>query len=136
MRNRHVRVSGKISQCGQAVVELAVILPVLLLLLLGMTEFARMTGDFLTMQHAVREGLRSGMTGAPDADIDTRVRLMATGMTAERLTITVIPVGAVRTTGVDLTVRATYRFAVLTPLLSQVMGGEVVLSSQLVGRVE
>jgi len=45
---------------GQAIVELAILLPVLLLILLGILEFGRIFSTYITITHASREGARAG----------------------------------------------------------------------------
>lgn len=127
---------ARIGQRGQSAVELAIVLPVLLLLLLGMADFGRMVSAVLTMQHAVREGLRSGLTGADDADIAARVQQMAPNLDSARLSVAVVPPAAARVGGTDLEVRATYRFPVITPLVAELVGGQLDLEARLVGRVE
>jgi Flp pilus assembly protein TadG len=55
-------------QRGSAVVEMAIIAPVALLLLIAIMEFSLIFFGTLTMQYAVREGVRYGITGRVDAD--------------------------------------------------------------------
>ena len=52
-------------QKGQALVELALGLPLLLLLLLGIIEGARVAWAFITVQQAAREAARYAVTGRP-----------------------------------------------------------------------
>jgi len=51
---------------GQAIVEFALALPVLLLLLFGVIEFGRLVQAWLTVQNAARFGLRYAVTGEFD----------------------------------------------------------------------
>jgi Flp pilus assembly protein TadG len=53
-----VRSIGKRQDRGAALVEMAIILPLLLLILLGMVEFARGYNAKVTLTHATREGVR------------------------------------------------------------------------------
>jgi Flp pilus assembly protein TadG len=55
-------------QSGSAAVEMAIIAPVALLLLVGIIEFSIVFFMTLTMQFAVREGVRYGITGRVDKD--------------------------------------------------------------------
>jgi Flp pilus assembly protein TadG len=63
---------------GQSVVELALVLPLLLLVLFGITEFGRawMTQNVLTS--AAREGARLAVVTAPDVGLVT-ARVTANG---------------------------------------------------------
>lgn len=121
---------------GQSVVELALVLPVLCLLLLGIAEFGRLFSEYLTVQHAAREGLRLGITGGTDAQIRDRVLGMATGLNPDRLTVTISPADAARTPGSDLQVTVVYRFQTLTPLVGSITGSTLSLQASVVSRVE
>lgn len=50
---------------GQALVELALVVPVLLLLIVGLTEFARAWNTKQVLTDAAREGLRSSVVANP-----------------------------------------------------------------------
>lgn len=112
---------------GQAVVEMALVLPVLLLLLLGTVEFGRFFGTYLSLQHAAREGARLYLTGAPEPDVEARIRetayLVPQGERSQisiTLSRTSDPVvGSV--VGVSLS----YPFAFLFPFLGAIFGNPV-----------
>lgn len=116
---------------------MALVLPVLLLLLLGMAEFGRMTHAYLSVIHAAREGLRLGVTGASDTEVEARVRSQAAGLDPAQLEITITPAGSPRTPGSDLSVAVRYPVRLITPLVSQVLGGGTVnVGVELTSRVE
>lgn len=123
-------------ESGQSTVELALVLPLILLLLIGMVEFAQMASGYLTIQHAAREGARLGVTGVGDAAIIERVRDSGRVLAADRLTVLVSPVESSRQSGGSLTVRVTYRHTLMTPLVAQILGSEITLESELTMRVE
>ncbi|WBS04878.1 pilus assembly protein [Pseudoduganella sp. SL102] len=60
--------SIKSRQSGATVVEMAIVMPVFLLVLLALVEFGMMFFVTLTMQYAVREGARYAITGQADLD--------------------------------------------------------------------
>lgn len=118
---------------GQATVELAMVLPILIWLLIGLVDMARMANAYLIIQHASREAVRLGITGASDTQVSARALNSATTLEPTRLTITVTPAGT-RNTGSDITVRIRYRYQVLA--LMGIIGSEVPLEAQLTARVE
>jgi Flp pilus assembly protein TadG len=56
------------SQRGQAVVELVLVLPVLMLVLLAILQFGMVFKDYLALTDAVRAGARKGAVSRHDAD--------------------------------------------------------------------
>jgi Flp pilus assembly protein TadG len=72
---RCIRPSAARRERGATVVEMAIIMPVLLLVLVGLVEFSIMFFVNQTMQHAVREGGRYAITGQTDADPSTNTKL-------------------------------------------------------------
>ena len=57
------------SKQGQSLVELAVILPLLLLLVMGTIEFGRLFGSYLIMENLSRSAARYGVVGHTDQEI-------------------------------------------------------------------
>jgi Flp pilus assembly protein TadG len=55
-------------QSGSAVVEMALVAPIVLLLMFAILEFSIVFFTTLSMQYAVREGARYGITGRSDKD--------------------------------------------------------------------
>lgn len=77
---------------GQAVIEFAFVLPLLLLLCFGITEFGRawMTMNIITS--AAREGVRLAVVTAPDVPaVEQRVRDVCDAAGVEPSSITVVP---------------------------------------------
>ncbi|MCL6451435.1 MAG: pilus assembly protein [Acetobacteraceae bacterium] len=121
---------------GQAVVELALLLPVLLLVLLGIAEVGRLVAVDLALQHAAREGARLGATGASDAEITQRVLDSAVLLDPALLTVSITPPEASREHGVALTVTVQYPFELMVPLMSDLVGEVLSLQSTLSMRME
>jgi Flp pilus assembly protein TadG len=67
---------------GQSLVELALVLPILSLLLLGMIQFGVVFNHYITLTDAVRAGARKGAVGRqledPEAGVQQAVRTAAT----------------------------------------------------------
>ena len=65
---------------GAAAVEMALILPVLLLLVGGIIDFGRAFNAQMTLTQAAREGARMQSLGYTDAQVASRARQAATGL--------------------------------------------------------
>lgn len=120
---------------GAAAVELALVLPILLLLVFGITEFARAFNAQVSLTHAAREGARIVALGGSSGDATT----------ATLGALTTVPAGAVSVTattcpdppvGADATVQATHQFTYITPLgaLMGIFGGSGLSEPTLTGR--
>jgi len=112
---------------------MALVLPILLLLIVGLVDVARMANALLSVQHAAREAVRLGITGASDAEVEARALQSISALEPERLTVTVSPPGP-RDPGTDVTVSVRYRYSFL--VLFNLAGTDVNIESRLTGRVE
>ena len=116
---RHRRREG-----GQALVEIALILPIFLLLLLGIVQFGTVFRDYIALTDATRVGARQAAVARsiqPESarvpNIVSKVQNAAINLDKNKMTITVTPV---KVDGItpgweasgDVTVRATYPFKV------------------------
>ena len=57
------------SRRGQEVVEMALVLPLLLILVFGMVDFGLLVYDKAIVTNAAREGARAGVVFAPDPGV-------------------------------------------------------------------
>jgi len=57
---------------GQTLVELALVLPVIILILFGTLEFGRLFHSYIVITNAAREGARLGAVGKSDEEIVSR----------------------------------------------------------------
>jgi Flp pilus assembly protein TadG len=130
---------------GQAIVEFALVLPVLFLIVAGMFDFGLGIYTELTLVNAAREGARIGVIDPGDtAAITTRVQEMSSNLDASRLTVTIscdrsaggswVACSDPKWQPGDATfVRADYTYSMLFPLL---FGTEIPLSSEMRMRIE
>ena len=97
------------NQRGQTLVELALVLPVIILILFGILEFGRIFHSYIVITNAAREGARLGAVGKPDDEIIMRIREAAPLYEAPtRLKVTRLePNQSGRTPGLPLTVEVT-----------------------------
>lgn len=107
---------------GQAVVELALILPVLILVIVGILEFAILLSSYLVVQDVARDAVRQIVVGGDDAAVFQLVRTNAVGIDIAQLSFAVTPIAGSRQRGDAVTVTATYNHRILTPVLSTILG--------------
>ena len=123
---------------GQGMVEFALMLPIVLLMIYGLMEMARLMQAYLTIQHAAREGARYAITGQSTtgvvadrpSSIVSKTRDAATGLQIASssdtpnvepgnnpfyLDVSLDPVNGGGATSV-ITVTVTYNYAPLMPV--------------------
>lgn len=120
---------------GQAIVEFAMILPILLLILLGIIEFGRFYNAWLMVTHASREGSRMASLGGTTLQIEERVDTVMEVLDTSRISVVITPSG-VKSRGDMVTVKVTYDIDPLTPMIGAITGGTLHLNSETVMRVE
>ena len=121
---------------GQALVEFALIIPMLLLLVFGVIEFGRIFGAGLTVNNSAREGARLGAIGATDSAIITRVTNSAGILDSSLVAVTITPTESSRVRGGDIQVNVSYPVTVVAPFISIITGDTVIVDSTCVMRVE
>lgn len=100
------RAGGK--ERGQSLVEVALILPLLLVMLIGIVTFANAWRTSQTITNIAREGARLGVTpGATTAEVETRVNdlLDESGLSSENAGVTVEDVESAPGDTVRVTIR-------------------------------
>lgn len=109
---RHSRDLAPRDEKGAAAVELALVLPILVLLLFGVIEFGRGYNAKVELTAAVREGARAAALSSGDPVAATRNA--APGLTPASLAVTVVTPCPPTGTG-NTTVKATYPFTYSIP---------------------
>ena len=71
--NKKMRQRRRFSQSGNAIIEFALILPILLLVVFGITEFGRMLMTVNVLNAAAREGARVAVIGGDSTSVFSRV---------------------------------------------------------------
>ncbi len=106
---------------GQALIEFALVLPLLLLLVMGIIDFGLIMQQYLTLQHGVREGARMASVGATDSAVTSRVEeILSTRWSSDEVTVSVAKTNKGTYEESVVTVNAPVAF--LTPLGSFVEG--------------
>jgi Flp pilus assembly protein TadG len=140
---RHAKPRRVLDERGQALVEFALILPIILLLVMGMLEFARAWNTRQAVTDAAREGARLAVVQDPTINQDTVKARIATalarlGIPGTAVTIAfdeaAAPGGNWRNSGQmqRVYVGVNYRFGFFGPLLQLTTGSPTIRIASLV----
>lgn len=127
---------GLKNQKGQALVEFAIILPILLMLVMGILQFGMMLNTYLTIENASREGARAGIIGSSDAEIKNLIIATSPSLDPACLTVIITPDEPNRKSGDTLTVQITYNYDLIVPIISSLFENVIVLNGQTSMRIE
>ena len=113
-------VQKKRRESGQSAVELALTLPLLLLLICGMLELGWLASTRLVLDNITREGVRAGIVAisASDntSDVIARINEMKPDYMTDTIDVTVSYSNSSHFRDGDITVVTTYDLPTLTPL--------------------
>ncbi|MBD8069123.1 TadE/TadG family type IV pilus assembly protein [Bacillus sp. PS06] len=124
------------NQRGQATVELAFSLVILVLFLFAIIDFGRIFHAYLTLDHASREGARIASVGATDSEVIARVKGSAPLLDSTTVSVSITPLPQDRVRGSYVTVELAYPISFSVPLLANVAPNPLTLRSKTVMRVE
>jgi hypothetical protein len=138
-------------QRGQSLVELAIVLPVLLLLTVGAIDLGRAYFGAINLENAVKEGVFFGarqpecsddsVTDCDDpANVEARVEIELDGIAPSAFEAKCFPAGTTSFTGPGMPladcedgdvyyVRAQIPFTLVTPLIGNIVGSSITLTS-------
>lgn len=120
---------------GQALVEMALVLPLLLLLLFGVIEMGRVSYAYISISNAAREGGRVATIGGTDLEIKNSIINSTPLLDSSVLAITIVPIEAYRQSGQTVTVNVKYPVQLLIPI-SDMIPNPIVVSSSIIMRQE
>lgn len=122
---------------GQAMVEMALILPLLLMLCLGIFEFGRIFGSSMIINNLARDGARFGVVGHSDSEIMNQILSGHAWLDENNMTVTISPADANRNAGDNLIVSVDYSVPLMTSFFANIINENTVsLSAQCSMRVE
>ncbi|GAA2650904.1 hypothetical protein Adu01nite_63070 [Paractinoplanes durhamensis] len=98
--------------------ELALVLPVLLLLIFGLIDFGRVMQQQIQLTEAVREGARVGALNGTASDMQTQVVAAFSGDATGLTYTTATPCTPASTATTDSTLKVARTFTPITPLYS------------------
>lgn len=127
---------------GQAVVEMALILPILLMLVFGIVEFGRILNTYMIVTDISREAARRGAVGATDSEIRNTVRSQAadSGLDSALILdgdiVITDPSLVKRARGTILKVQVSYPVDIVAPVIDTFVGDPYIVRAQTTMRVE
>lgn len=122
---------------GQALVEVALVLPVLLLLFLGMMEAGRLFAGYIELESAARDGVRYAAvhTSASDSDLETVMKARLVMLDDSKVDFDIDRKSdASGESWTEITLA--YPMDIITPLIGDLIGDPVNLSSKMTMRTE
>ncbi|MFA7297142.1 MAG: TadE/TadG family type IV pilus assembly protein [Dehalococcoidia bacterium] len=127
------------SERGQSTVELALLLPVIVLLLFGVLEFGRVFNAWIVVTQASREGARIGATqcatnAACSGNVEAWVNNSLGGLDPANMTWDMTP--GPYSAGGTLQVTVDYDVAITTPVISNLVGNTLTVHGATSMRLE
>ena len=122
-------------QRGQATVELAVVLPFLLLVLLAIAEMGMMLSSFLSVQSLAQDGARDVALGLSEGAIISQLNgLVPSDLQASNLQVSFSPDAGTGgwAFGTEVTVAVQYPYPIIVPVISGLLGNQITLKSALI----
>ena len=111
---------------GQSMVELAIVMPLLLLVVCGIIDFGWIFSNNMITSYSCREGARLGTIIADKADAVTQIanRVMAVtpAFAHPGITVTTVFTNAATPADGDVKVTVRYKFILLTPMAQLIFG--------------
>lgn len=127
------------TQKGQAIVEMALVMPLLIMLLFGIVEFGRVLNTYMVVTNLSREGARIGAVGGSDTAIIDFVKSSAAASGFETSLISISPSPSSiskRARGSSVMVTVSYPVDIFAPVIGTIIGDPYVVQSQTTMRVE
>ena len=121
------------SERGSAVVEFALVLPLVLLVVLALVQVGLFARDRLLVEAAVRSAVRAAAVQDDDAAVRAAALAAAPGLVEANLTLAITRAGA---RGSPVTVHVTYVDPVRVPFVRLFVGDGVTMTTSAVARQE
>lgn len=121
---------------AQGLVEMALVIPVLLLLFMGIFEFGRIFGSYLEVANLAREGARYGAVGQDDVEIEETLKSECSFLDETKLVVSVTPEPLERVKGSPLEVQVDYSLPLVSPFISDLLPNPLPLTAHCFMRIE
>lgn len=127
------------TETGQAIAEMALVLPILIVLLFGIVEFGRVLNTYMIVTNLSREAARTGAVGGTDSAITASVQngAVASGLETSQISVSITPTSiSKRVRGSSVEVSVDYPVDIIAPVIGVIIGDPYIVESQTTMRVE
>ena len=124
------------SKRGQAMVEMALALPLIIMLIMGTIEFGRLFHSYLLVSNASREGARIAVTGVDNSVITSRINDVTASLDSSKVIIISPNDADLRVSAVPVTVTINYNHSIVTPVFESILPNPITLTSSTSMRME
>jgi hypothetical protein len=136
LRDGFMEVKFTSAKKGQAVVETALVLPIVILILMGIIDFGIMFNNYIVLSNASRECARKAAVGGTDTEIMGLANDLTSTMDLAKRSVTIYPSEALRKKGEQVTITVKYENVLITPVISAILNKSIHLEAKTVMRVE
>lgn len=123
-------------QKGQAILELALVLPIILILFCAIVDFGRILHSSTQLNLVAQEAVRLGGLGKSDSEVASFVKDNSTIKDKETINVKLTPEYASRQSGDYLTLEITYEVNYITPLMNIFLPSPYLVAAKSTIRVE
>ncbi len=121
---------------GQSTLELAFVLPVIIMIITAIIDFGLLFNNYLIISNAAREGARNAVIGTADAQIAVIMSSITGTLDQASMSITIEPAESIRKKGDEITVTVGYDNSLITPVISALVPNPVHIVAKTVMRME
>ena len=122
------------SQAGQAIVETAIVLPVVILLLFAMLDAGRVFHAWIVVTNGAREGARAAAARQDNTVVNSRIDQAMAGVNTYSVSIN--PAVLPGPSGNPVTVTVSTDVDIITPIIERFFGGDVTVEGTAVMQME
>lgn len=121
---------------GQAILELALVLPIILIIFCAIVDFGRILHTSTQLNLVAQEAVRLGGLGKTDSEVESYVKNNATIKDMDTIAVQLTPDYVTRKPGDYLTLKITYEINYVTPLMGIFLPSPYVINTESTIRVE
>lgn len=110
------------TQGGQSLVEVAFVLPILVLILLGIFDFGRAVYAYNAVSNAAREAVRLAIVDQNAAAVEAQAQDSALGLDGSSVSVTFTTCPAPVQIGCPATVTVDHQWTAITPIIGSIIG--------------